>query len=122
MGFLGHWYLLSLYCFLGFYLFVTFGGTIADIFVVKGDAQIGLNVTPVDAATVASEVWYGKETGKYSEKRRGVSVVYSQLYPFEGLWNYTSGIIHHVRIDGKSSINIVLGWWCVYFFDIKRLV
>ncbi|XP_051129157.1 purple acid phosphatase 23 isoform X2 [Andrographis paniculata] len=67
---------------------------------VTGDAQIGVNVTPVDPRGVGSEVWYGKESGKYGEKRRGVSVVYSQLYPFEGLWNYTSGIVHHVRIDG----------------------
>lgn len=69
---------------------------------IAGDAQIGLNVTALDPLTVASEVWYGKESGKYSTKRTGVSMVYNQLYPFEGLWNYTSGIIHHVRIDGKS--------------------
>ncbi|GFS31398.1 purple acid phosphatase 23 [Actinidia rufa] len=67
---------------------------------VTGDAQIGLNVTPIDPSMVANEVWYGKESGKYSIKKKGVSMVYSQLYPFEGLWNYTSGIIHHVRIDG----------------------
>ncbi|CAA3021923.1 purple acid phosphatase 23 [Olea europaea subsp. europaea] len=67
---------------------------------VTGDAQIGLNVTPVDPSTVGSEVWYGKERGKYSGKQTGVSVIYNQLYPFEGLWNYTSGIIHHVKIDG----------------------
>ncbi|KAM3290180.1 purple acid phosphatase 23 isoform X1 [Capsicum chacoense] len=67
---------------------------------VTGEAQLGLNVTPHDPKTVASEVWYGKESGKYSMKQNGVSVVYSQLYPFEGLWNYTSGIIHHVKIDG----------------------
>lgn len=66
-----------------------------------GEAQIGLNVTPHDPETVASEVWYGKESGKYTMKQNGVSVVYSQLYPFEGLWNYSSGIIHHVKIDGK---------------------
>lgn len=68
---------------------------------VLGEAQIGLNVTPHDPTTVASEVWYGRESGKYTMKKTGVSVVYSQLYPFEGLWNYTSGIIHHVKIDGK---------------------
>ncbi|XP_058182166.1 purple acid phosphatase 23 isoform X4 [Rhododendron vialii] len=33
-------------------------------------------------------------------QKTGVSMVYSQLYPFEGLQNYTSGIIHHVKIDG----------------------
>ncbi|KAI8537895.1 hypothetical protein RHMOL_Rhmol09G0059500 [Rhododendron molle] len=68
---------------------------------VTGDSQIGLNVTPLDPSTVASEVWYGKESGKYSMQKTGVSMVYSQLYPFEGLQNYTSGIIHHVKIDVK---------------------
>ncbi|TXG72516.1 hypothetical protein EZV62_001095 [Acer yangbiense] len=67
---------------------------------VTGDAKIGSNVTPLDPSSVDSEVWYGKQSGKYSSKRRGNSTVYSQLYPFEGLFNYTSGIIHHVRIDG----------------------
>ncbi|CAK9185395.1 unnamed protein product [Ilex paraguariensis] len=70
---------------------------------VTGDAQIGLNVTPLDPSMVASEVWYGKESGKYSMKQTGVSTIYSQLYPFEGLWNYTSGIIHHVKIDGLEA-------------------
>ncbi|CAL5348772.1 unnamed protein product [Camellia sinensis] len=69
---------------------------------VTGDSQIGLNVTALDPSTVASEVWYGKESGDYSMKMTGVSTVYSQLYPYEGLWNYTSGIIHHVKIDGPS--------------------
>ncbi|KAL2977084.1 hypothetical protein AAZX31_13G045800 [Glycine max] len=61
---------------------------------------IGLNVTPIDSASVESEVWYGKESGKYISVRKGDSVVYSLLYPFEGLWNYTSGIIHHVKLKG----------------------
>ncbi|CAK7336214.1 unnamed protein product [Dovyalis caffra] len=67
---------------------------------VTGDAQIGSNVIPLDPASVASEVWYGKESAKYTSRRKGNSAVYNQLYPFEGLMNYTSGIIHHVRIDG----------------------
>ncbi|KGN56766.1 purple acid phosphatase 23 [Cucumis sativus] len=67
---------------------------------VTGDAQIGKHVTALDPSSVASEVWYGKVSGKYTNMRRGVSTVYSQLYPFEGLLNYTSGIVHHVRIDG----------------------
>lgn len=67
---------------------------------VTGDAQIGSNVTPLDPSTVASEVWYGKQSGKYTSKSRGNATVYSQLYPFKGLLNYTSGIIHHVKIDG----------------------
>ncbi|KAL3812379.1 hypothetical protein ACJIZ3_013647 [Penstemon smallii] len=45
---------------------------------VTGDAQIGLNVTPIhDPLTVGSEVWYGKESGNYTEKRSGISLVYS---------------------------------------------
>ncbi|XP_057783599.1 purple acid phosphatase 23 [Salvia miltiorrhiza] len=68
-----------------------------------GDAQIGLNVTPLDPTTVASEVWYGKESGKYTAKKSGISLIYSQLYQFEGLLNYTSGIIHHVKIDGLEA-------------------
>ncbi|XP_073011899.1 purple acid phosphatase 23 [Typha latifolia] len=67
---------------------------------ITGDAKIGSNVTPLDPSTVGSEVWYGEESGKYPFVKRGTAEVYSQLYPFEGLLNYTSGIIHHVRIDG----------------------
>lgn len=67
---------------------------------VTGKAQIGSNVTPLDPSSISSDVWYGKASGKYTMKRRGNATVYSQLYPFEGLLNYPSGIIHHVRIDG----------------------
>ncbi|KAG5611824.1 hypothetical protein H5410_023105 [Solanum commersonii] len=47
---------------------------------ITGEAQIGLNVTPYDPKTVASEYGMGRKVGR--------------------LWNYTSGIIHHVKIDG----------------------
>ncbi|KAG2255513.1 purple acid phosphatase 23 isoform X4 [Brassica napus] len=67
---------------------------------VTGDAVVGKNVKPLDATLVSSEVWYGKEKGKYTLKKKGNATVYSQLYPFDGLLNYTSGIIHHVLIDG----------------------
>ncbi|CAH9071911.1 unnamed protein product [Cuscuta europaea] len=66
---------------------------------VTGESQFGLNVTPLDPTKVRSEVFYGKSSGVYTKTNTGVSMVYSQLYPFEGLWNYTSGIIHHVKID-----------------------
>lgn len=66
-----------------------------------GDAMIGKNVKPLDPSSAGSEVWYGEESEKYPFRRNGTAVVYSQLYPFEGLLNYTSGIIHHVRLDGK---------------------
>ncbi|PKA66371.1 Purple acid phosphatase 23 [Apostasia shenzhenica] len=52
---------------------------------VTGDAQIGKNVRPLDPSSVGSEVWYGEESGKYPFKEKGTAVVYSQLYPFEGL-------------------------------------
>lgn len=61
-------------------------------------------MTALDPSSIASEVWYGKESGKYTSVRRGFSTVYSQLYPFEGLLNYTSGIVHHVRIDGIKAL------------------
>ncbi|KAJ1694365.1 hypothetical protein LUZ63_011063 [Rhynchospora breviuscula] len=67
---------------------------------ITGDAQMGSNVVPLDPSTVRSEVWYGLESGKYTYRQNGTSEVYSQLYPYEGLLNYTSGIIHHVRLDG----------------------
>ncbi|XP_010440539.1 PREDICTED: purple acid phosphatase 23-like isoform X1 [Camelina sativa] len=67
---------------------------------VTGDAVVGKDVKPLDPSSVASEVWYGKEKGKYLLKKKGNATVYSQLYPFDGLLNYTSGIIHHVLIDG----------------------
>ncbi|KAB1213725.1 Purple acid phosphatase 23 [Morella rubra] len=67
---------------------------------VTGDAQVGSNLTGLDPSSVASEVWYGKKSGKYTGVAKGNSTVYSQLYPFKGLLNYTSGIIHHVRLKG----------------------
>lgn len=76
-------------------------GVLICVLLVSGEYQIGLNVTPLDPTKVRSEVLYGKASGKYTKKKTGVSMVYNQLYPFEGLWNYTSGIIHHVRVDGK---------------------
>ncbi|KAF8037697.1 hypothetical protein BT93_B0523 [Corymbia citriodora subsp. variegata] len=70
---------------------------------ITGDAQIGKNVTPLDPSLVASEVWHGTESGKYVRQQDGKSTVYSQLFPFEGLLNYTSGIIHHVRLEGSEA-------------------
>lgn len=78
----------------------------------SGDARVGSNVTILDPSSIASEVLYGKESGKYTNRRTGNATVYSQLYPFEGLLNYTSGIIHHVRIDGKNQIPLWLLFFC----------
>ncbi|KAL5990161.1 Purple acid phosphatase 23 [Asimina triloba] len=68
-----------------------------------GDAKVGSKVTAMDPSTVASEVWYGKERGKYPFLQRGSSLIYNQSYPFKGLLNYTSGIIHHVRLKGLEA-------------------
>lgn len=65
--------------------------------------MVGKDVKPLDPRSVSSEVWYGKEKGKYLLKKKGNATVYSQLYPFDGLLNYTSGIIHHVLIDGNNE-------------------
>jgi hypothetical protein len=69
-----------------------------------GDAHIGSNVVPLDPSTIKSEVLYGLESGNYTYQQNGTAEVYSQLYPYEGLFNYTSGIIHHVRLDGMIFI------------------
>ncbi|BFI25732.1 acid phosphatase type 7 [Marchantia polymorpha subsp. ruderalis] len=67
---------------------------------VTGEAQIGQNVEPLDPSSVASVVVYGTGTNRYTDSVNGTSEIYNQLYPFEGLDNYTSGIIHHVRMTG----------------------
>lgn len=65
-----------------------------------GDFQIGDDIKPLDPTAVASIVRYGRLRHPLSHEATGHSLVYSQLYPFEGLQNYTSGIIHHVRLIG----------------------
>lgn len=67
---------------------------------VAGEFQIGGDIEPLDPKTVASVVRYGRTKRSLVHEATGSSLVYSQLYPFEGLQNYTSGIIHHVRITG----------------------
>ncbi|KAM0941973.1 putative Acid phosphatase [Dioscorea sansibarensis] len=80
---------------------------------ITGDAQIGTGVTPLDPASIRSEVWYGEESGKYEFTRRGNSLVYSQLYAFKGLLNYTSAIIHHVKLDVLLEVSWCWCWcWC----------
>lgn len=69
---------------------------------ITGDAQIGPKVTPLDPASVASEVHYGTQSSNYTWVAKGTALVYNQIYPFEGLLNYTSGIIHHVRLSGLA--------------------
>jgi hypothetical protein len=67
---------------------------------VTGEYQIGENIKPFDANSVSSVVHYGRLRHPLSHKATGYSLIYNQLYPFEGLQNYTSGIIHHVRLTG----------------------
>ncbi len=66
-----------------------------------GDWQMGPNVTPLDPTSVKSVVVYGTASNNYSNSAQGTAEVYSQLYPFDDTLNYTSGIIHHVRITGN---------------------
>jgi acid phosphatase type 7 len=65
-----------------------------------GDYQMGGAVEPLDPGAVGSVVRYGLAADALDHEATGESLVYSQLYPFEGLQNYTSGIIHHVRLQG----------------------
>ncbi len=71
---------------------------------IVGNAQLAPEVTPLDPSTVASVVQYGTTSGNYDLSAVGTSLVYSQLYPFPGLLNYTSGIIHHVRLTGEDFV------------------
>ncbi|KAJ0052452.1 hypothetical protein Pint_01543 [Pistacia integerrima] len=67
---------------------------------ITGEFQIGDRIKPLDPKTVSSIVRYGRLRNSLSHEATGYSLVYNQLYPFEGLKNYTSGIIHHVRLTG----------------------
>lgn len=70
-----------------------------------GEFQIGDNIKPLDPKSVASVVQYGRLSFLLNKRAKGNSLIYNQLYPFEGLKNYTSGIIHHVKLTGKSTSN-----------------
>ncbi|XP_020551050.1 purple acid phosphatase 15 isoform X1 [Sesamum indicum] len=65
---------------------------------ITGEFQIGKSIKPLNPQSIASIVHYGKLRFPMIHKATGESLIYSQLYPFEGLRNYTSGIIHHVRL------------------------
>ncbi|KAK4795096.1 hypothetical protein SAY86_013090 [Trapa natans] len=73
---------------------------------ITGEYQIGYNVTPLNPESVDSVVHYGLLRYPLTQKARGTSLIYNQLYPFEGLQNYTSGIIHHVRLQGLKPSTI----------------
>ncbi|KAL2932754.1 Purple acid phosphatase 15 [Bienertia sinuspersici] len=67
---------------------------------ITGEYQIGYDIKPLNPENVKSVVHYGTIRHQLMHEATGYSQVYSQLYPFEGLQNYTSGIIHHVRLTG----------------------
>ncbi|KAK7256037.1 hypothetical protein RIF29_29469 [Crotalaria pallida] len=67
---------------------------------ITGEFQIGYYINPLDPKAVSSVVHYGTSRTSLVHETRGQSLIYNQLYPYEGLQNYTSGIIHHVRLTG----------------------
>ncbi|XP_042513597.1 purple acid phosphatase 15 [Macadamia integrifolia] len=81
---------------------VTLSATYDSVWIswITGDFQIGNNIKPLDHKSVASVVRYGTLRYPSMHEATGFSLIYNQLYPFEGLQNYTSGIIHHVRLTG----------------------
>ncbi|XP_052185132.1 purple acid phosphatase 15 isoform X2 [Diospyros lotus] len=74
---------------------------------ITGESQIGYDIKPLDPKSVSSIVYYGRVRQPIlHHEARGYSLVYNQLYPFEGLQNYTSGIIHHVRLTGLKPSTV----------------
>ncbi|GLT97776.1 hypothetical protein SLE2022_153250 [Rubroshorea leprosula] len=67
---------------------------------VTGEFQIGDYIEPLDPDLIASFVQYGVFGSGFNYEATGSSLVYNQVYPYEGLQNYTSGIIHHVLLTG----------------------
>ncbi|EFJ19833.1 hypothetical protein SELMODRAFT_177278 [Selaginella moellendorffii] len=65
---------------------------------ITGEFQVGQDVTPLNPSLIKSVVEYG--IFKLDHFAVGKASVYSQLYPYKGLNNYTSGIIHHVKLQG----------------------
>ncbi|KAF5942014.1 hypothetical protein HYC85_019656 [Camellia sinensis] len=71
-----------------------------------GEFQIGDHIKPLNPKDVKSVVYYGISKSELTHKTKGDSLIYSQLYAFDGLQNYTSGIIHHVRLKGLQPNTI----------------
>lgn len=78
---------------------------------ITGEFQIGNDIKPLNPDSVKSVVHYGTSQFPLTNEATGYSQIYSQLYPFEGLLNYTSGIIHHVRLTGLKP-NTVYYYRC----------
>ncbi|KAL5784345.1 hypothetical protein ACOSQ2_006737 [Xanthoceras sorbifolium] len=70
---------------------------------VTGEFQIGDDISPLDPEWVQSIVQYRVFRSQSTYQAEGYSLVYNQLYPFDGFQNYTSGIIHHVRLSGLEN-------------------
>ncbi|RWR74571.1 purple acid phosphatase 15 isoform X1 [Cinnamomum micranthum f. kanehirae] len=81
---------------------VTLSATYDSVWIswITGEYQIGDDIKPLNPKSVASIVRYGMIRYPLIHEATGYSLIYNQLYPFEGLKNYTSGIIHHVRLTG----------------------
>ncbi|XP_078441004.1 purple acid phosphatase 15 [Wolffia australiana] len=84
---------------------VSLGASFDSVWItwITGDFQIGENLRPLNPGDVKSVVFYGRLRYPLNYEATGDSLVYSQLYPFSGLRNYTSGIIHHVRLTGLKA-------------------
>ncbi|KAK3187877.1 hypothetical protein Dsin_027438 [Dipteronia sinensis] len=63
---------------------------------ITGEFQIGDNISPLDPESVQSIVRFRVFGSRSTYQAEGYSLIYNQLYPSDGIQNYTSGIIHHV--------------------------
>lgn len=90
-----------------------------------GEYQIGDDIKPLDPERVQSIVEYGIHfnLSSITKQAKGYSLVYNQLYSFQGLQNYTSPIIHHVLLKGVffnilSYFDVFLGCFSLINFGI----
>lgn len=82
-----------------------------------GEYQIGNDIKPLDPKTISSVVHFGRLKTSLTSQATGYSMVYNQLYPFEGLQNYTSGIIHHVRLSGTRFVSFLFLFYFRYVIN-----
>lgn len=72
-----------------------------------GKVEKNVNIAAYDVASVPSVVKYGTTSGKYDTTATGTGATFNQIYNSPTLddFNYTSPIIHTVKISGahKSS-------------------
>lgn len=74
---------------------------------ISGEFQIGDHIQPLDPEWVQSIVQFRVLRSPVTYQAEGYSLVYNQLYPKEGLQNYTSGIIHHVLLTGMIWLGLI---------------